>query len=131
MRMQYEVTDSAGNVYRRSSANHIYTHAVIVRGKWRDGKPFGRAYWCGRAELAQKEAMRTRGSEMIVEIVEAKRVDRAAMNEEISVTSSGRGPAARWHVSYKGRIASTHSTEADARAGAERFNEMLEQEAKI
>lgn len=59
---RYEVTDSRGQVHKRKSPR-VYTHAVVhhaparaATGNYRASEAYSKAAWCGRADLANKEA---------------------------------------------------------------------------
>jgi hypothetical protein len=61
--MKYQVTDSRGQIHKRTS-DRTYTHAVVhhVPAPRPEDKivwaseAYSKARWCGRADLARKEA---------------------------------------------------------------------------
>jgi hypothetical protein len=65
-KITYHVTDSLGVAHKRTT-ERVYTHAVIVRkGESVKGR------WCGRADLARKEAALWAKNGWATEIVEVK-----------------------------------------------------------
>ena len=77
MTTKYQVTDSRGQVHKRTTMNRTYTHAVVCHmpempDRYHPDKPWparSSASWCGRADLAEKEAARWRKHGYPVEII--------------------------------------------------------------
>lgn len=82
MRNRFRVTDSRGESHTRTSANRLYTHAVVVRLAAIPAHDHFLAWperdhieWAGSLALAQKVASpwRKKASALQVEIIEAVR----------------------------------------------------------
>ncbi len=79
MRNKFEATAADGTVFKRSSANRLYTHCVVIHHpEWRspaDGRTwpaYMTAEWAGSHSLAMDNASR-RAKRNRVEILEARR----------------------------------------------------------
>lgn len=76
MTTKYQVTDSRGQVHKRTSkAGRVYTHAVVTHypacpaeGNWAAREAYSKASWSGSLHLAHKEAAR-RSSCVSVEVI--------------------------------------------------------------
>ena len=63
MATKYQVTDSRGQVHKRTTKDRAYTHAVVIHcgivpagANYREVPAKSWAQWAGRADLAQKAA---------------------------------------------------------------------------
>ena len=63
MTTKYQVTDSKGQLHKRVTKDRTYTHAVVYHipaqpagNGWKARDAYSKASWCGRADLAHKEA---------------------------------------------------------------------------
>lgn len=81
MANKYQVTDSKGQVHKRTSLNRTYTHAVVIHyaarpadGDYMGRKAYSKAAWAGSHELAAKSAAYESkwGETEIIEAVEIK-----------------------------------------------------------
>lgn len=82
MSTKHMVLDSKGQVHKRTSANRVYSHAVVThwktipaKGEYGPWPAHSKAEWSGKLELAQKVASAKR-HEFIesVEIIAAVRM---------------------------------------------------------
>lgn len=76
MANKYQVTDSKGQVHKRTSLERTYTHCVVVHlPPWKNGDPArSRAEWARTLDLAEKNARSWRNHAEAVEIIEAVRL---------------------------------------------------------
>lgn len=80
MATKHTATAADGKVFKRTSANRVYSHCVVIHipvATWNDREypAHDRAEWTSSLALAQKNASawRTRRPEYAVEILEAVR----------------------------------------------------------
>ena len=84
MRIRSEATDAAGNVHKRSSMSHIYSHCVVIHLAAHPPSMFrpqgvpacSHAEWVKSCALAEHKASRWRKESGVeaVEILEARQV---------------------------------------------------------
>jgi hypothetical protein len=84
MRVKFEATDATGNVHKRNSMSHIYSHCVVIRFAahppsklWPKGiAACSHAEWAGSYALAERKACRWRKDPCVeaIEILEARQV---------------------------------------------------------
>jgi hypothetical protein len=68
LRLKFEVIDGNGRVHKRSSANHVYSHCLVIHlaahppsDLWPEGiAPCSHAEWVGSCALAERKARRWR-----------------------------------------------------------------------
>lgn len=72
---KYQITDSRGQVHKRAT-DRTYTHAVVFHvpgipadGPWPARPGYSKAAWCGRADLAGKQAAMWQTVGYAVEII--------------------------------------------------------------
>jgi hypothetical protein len=99
MPTKHTVTDSRGQVHKRTSANHVYSHAIVAHFPAVPADKYGRAWpartrceWAGSAQLAAKAARRFNADsvEIIPATIVAPRDRRVVVNPDCI----GDGPVA-------------------------------------
>lgn len=84
MPTRHQATDSRGQVHNRTSAERVYTHAVVTHypaWTWANGSttpPHSKAEWSGSLALAQKNAASKKHPH---EIVEARIVSKPSLRQ--------------------------------------------------
>ena len=84
MRIKFEATDATGNVHKRSSASHVYSHCLVIHFAahppsklWPKGiSACSHAEWVGSCALAERNASRWRKDPYVeaIEILNAIQV---------------------------------------------------------
>jgi hypothetical protein len=93
LRLKFEVIDANGRAHKRSSANHVYSHCLVIHfavhppsdlsnrtygsPAWPKGiAACSHAEWVGSRALAEREASRSRKDPYVddVEVLEARQV---------------------------------------------------------
>jgi len=84
MRRKFEATDATGQLHKRSSISHIYSHCIVIHlaahppsNLWPKGiAACSHAEWVGSCALAERKASRWRKKPCVeaIEILEARQV---------------------------------------------------------
>ena len=84
MRRKFEATDATGQLHKRSSISHIYSHCIVIHlsphppsNRWPEGiSACSHAEWVGSCALAERKASRWRKEPCVeaIEILEARQV---------------------------------------------------------
>jgi hypothetical protein len=84
MRRKFEATDATGQLHKRSSISHIYSHCIVIHfaphppsKRWPEGiSSCNHAEWVGSCALAERKASRWRKEPCVaaIEILEARQV---------------------------------------------------------
>jgi hypothetical protein len=84
LRLKFEVIDGNGRVHKRSSANHVYSHCLVIHfaahppsNRWTKGiAACTHAEWAGSLALAERKGNRWRKDPYVeaIEILKATQV---------------------------------------------------------
>jgi hypothetical protein len=76
MRVKFEATDATGNVHKRSSMSHVYSHCVVIHFAAQGVPACSHAEWVGSCALAERKASRWRKEPCVeaIEILAARQV---------------------------------------------------------